>query len=183
MTLYAFSPDGVVLNLLPSQPSAVIDGKVVHAGPTLTPVSDTAQVGWLVAADGTVSAPPLLPVDLRAYAVQAQAALLAAGQTFNVAAAAQPAAPVLCDGTSSTRADLALLALYGQNDPSGSKTWIDNAGKVTVLTGAQLVMLATLAGTWVSDTYAALASVVAGVAAGRIKTTAEIDAAFAAIPV
>ena len=84
---------------------------------------------------------------------------------------------VLCDGTNSTRADLALLALYGQSQPDGTKTWIDNFGKTTSLTGTQLVSLATSAGDWISDCYGALADIVSQITAAKptITTTAQVD--------
>lgn len=121
------------------------------------------------------------PASLAAYAASALEAKFAAGETFNVAAQDQPAVNVLVDGTNDTRADLGLLALFGQQNPTGTKTWLDNAGVTTQLTGAQLVTLTTLVGTWVSDCYPVLASVLAGVAAGSITTTAAIDQAFAAV--
>lgn len=117
--------------------------------------------------------------DIAALEARAQAAwsaLLVAGQTFNVAASGEAAVNVLCDGTNDTRADLALLALFGQTSPTGTKAWLDNTGKVTILTGAQLVTLATLAGNWVSDTYPALVTLLGEIAAGTVTTAAEIDA-------
>jgi hypothetical protein len=101
---------------------------------------------------------------------------LAAGVTVNVAAAGEGAVPILCDGTNGTQASLALLALYGQVNPAGTKTWLDNNGEATILTGAELVQLATLVGNWITDTYAALAGLVDQIAAGTITTTDQIDA-------
>lgn len=133
-------------------------------------------------ADALAASPPAFPVDLIGYAKAKQAALLAAGGTVNVAAAGAAPINVLCDGTSATRADLALLALFGQQSPTGTKLWLDNNGIATTLTGTQLVALATSIGTWVDNTYATLGTVLAGIAAtpATITTTAQVDAAFAA---
>ena len=145
-------------------------------------IQNTGLRRWDAATSSVVAyAPPAAPVDLKGYALQAQAEHLLAGQTFNVAASGATPVQVLCDGTNDTRADLALLALFGQDNPAGTKTWLDNTGKTTVLTGAQLVTLATLAGNWIADTYPALVGVMGGIAAGTVTTTAEIDAAFAAV--
>lgn len=119
---------------------------------------------------------------LQTYIWQSQRARLATGVSVNVNAGTTDAAlMVLADGKDSTRADLAMLALYGQTNPTGQKTWIDNNNTVTVLTGAQLVNLATLVGNWITDTYAAIPNIVAGIQSGTITTYAQIDAAFAAI--
>ena len=130
----------------------------------------TAQIQSWMSAGPTVN-------DLRAYAAKAQAKVLAAGETFNVAASGATAINILCDGEQSTRADLALLALYGQANPTGSKTWIDNNGVATVLSGSELVTLATLAGNWITDTYASLTQIIAQITATTptITTTAQID--------
>ena len=113
---------------------------------------------------------------LTAYANEAWSAVLAKGQVFDVAAAGAAPVNILCDGANTTRADLGLLALFGQTNPSGSKTWIDNAGVSTVLTGAELVQLSTLAGNWIADTYPALQILLGQIAAGTVTTTAQVDA-------
>jgi hypothetical protein len=114
---------------------------------------------------------------LVAYAGASWAKLLAAGLIFNVAASGA-AVNVLCDGKNSTRADLALLTLFGQANPTGTKVWVDNGGVSTVLTGAQFVTLATLAGNWTSDTYPALQTLLGEINASppTVTTTAQIDA-------
>lgn len=143
--------------------------------------SDTAEIGWSY--DGVsltapgFTAPPLTAADLVASAKRMQEQVLATGITVNVAASGASAINILADGTNDTRADLALLALYGQANPTGTKTWLDNNGVSTVLTGVELVMLATLIGNWVSATYPVLATVIADIAAGSVTTPAQIVAA------
>jgi hypothetical protein len=112
---------------------------------------------------------------LTTYATKVWDAVLAKGETFNVAASGA-AVNVLSDGTNSTRADLALLALYGQANPTGTKSWIDNNGVVTALSGTELVTLATLVGNWISDTYPALQTLLGQIGAATVTTTAQIDA-------
>lgn len=131
--------------------------------------------------DGAKLAARTPPVDLAGYARTKQAAILAAGARFNVAAAGAPAKPILCDGTNPTRADLALLVLSAQAAPTGSQTWVDNHGASTVLAAAEVIALATAAGTWMAGTYTALAKVLDGLAATppAYTTTAQVDAVFA----
>ena len=143
------------------------------------PAGTAVAVGmtWDGSALGPAPAPPPpTTADLSARARSAWSAVLAAGQTFQVAPQGSAPVEVLCDGTNPTRADLALLALYGQANPAGSKTWLDNMGRTTVLTGAELVTLATLAGNWVADTYPALATLLGQIASGLVTTFAEVDA-------
>ncbi len=147
---------------------------------TLTRIStrDVPQGATFTIVDTSLN--PIMPTvpQLLGYAEAKQQAILKAGKTFNVAASGAAAVNVLCDGTNATRADLSMLALYGQQNPSGSKTWVDNNGLATVLTGAQLVTLATLAGNWITETYATIATVSAEIIATptTITTTAQIDA-------
>ena len=136
----------------------------------------TPQEEWGISG-GVLVTTVAAPAYLAGYASASWNSILAAGRIFNVAASGA-AVSVLCDGTNSTRADLALLALFGQANPTGTKTWIDNNGVSTVLTGAQFVTLATLAGNWVSDTYPALQTLLGEINATppTITTTAQIDA-------
>ena len=147
-----------------------------------------AQVTIEALGDPTTFTPPLAlapppppPVNLKRYASAAHSRALAAGQVFNVAPDGQTAVPVLCDGLNSTRADLALMVLNAQDDPNATQTWVDNNGLTTILTGPQIVRLAKLAGTWMSQTYPTLGHVLAGLTADppTITTTAQIDSAFA----
>jgi hypothetical protein len=100
-----------------------------------------------------------------------------------VAASGAAAVNILCDGTSSTRGDLAMLALSGQANPIATKTWLDNNGVSTVLTGTQFVSLAMQIGNWIDDTYAAVAPIVAAINASppTITTFAQIDTEFASV--
>lgn len=140
------------------------DWNFVQAGPNVS--------AGQVYADGQFSTiTPAPPIPLTLYAERVRDVRLTEGATFNVA----PSVQILSDGTNSTRADLGLLALYGQANPAGTKTWVDNNGKVTVLTGAQLVTLTELVGAWVSDMYAAYGEILSGLASGSITTAAQID--------
>jgi len=182
-----------------SQPFARVDNNVVvemitipdghaigdcfHAdlAATMHPCDASVTLGWTFnPSTGAFSAPvpaPLSKARLLAYAQQVQSARLSAGISVNVAPAGSPAVNVLCDGSSATRADLALLALFGQANPTGQKTWIDDNGLATVLTGAELLTLVGLIGTWIAATYGDLATISGGINAGAISTYAQIDAA------
>lgn len=153
-----------------------------HRGETwytgATPV-EVEQLG-----DPAAFTPPLSATatpDLAGYARYRQAAILAAGETFNVAASGQPAVNILCDGTNTTRADLALMVLNAQANSSATQTWIDNHGVSTVLSAAEIIQLAQLAGNWMSATYPVLGKILSGLTASppTITTTTQIDNAFA----
>jgi hypothetical protein len=122
----------------------------------------------IVSAPGAAPTPP----QLIAYAETKRDAALAAGISVPVATGVS----VLCDGTSATRADLAMLALFGLQNPTGTKQWLDNNGVATMLTGAQFATLATLIGTWIENCYVAFAGIAGQAIAGTITTTAQIDA-------
>jgi hypothetical protein len=134
-----------------------------------------AQIATAMAAPEPSPAQSLLI----AYAQARQQTLLAAGITVNLGASGQAAVPVLCDGTYPTMTDLALLGLWGQANPTGSKSWVDNNRVATVLTGAQFVMLATIVGNWVQSTYPDLLDIVNEITVQPpgITTYAAIDAA------
>lgn len=152
------------------------DGALIPADPSNRDWG--AYQAWL--ADGNTPAPTPGPTvgELVASAEKAWRTMLLEGQSFDVAASGAAAVPIFCDGTNDTRADLALLALYGQQNPAGTKTWVANNGVTTSLTGAELVTLATLAGNWVSDTYPALMTLIGDITAESptVTTTAQIDA-------
>lgn len=142
------------------------------------------EPGWEAKPDGSFApvAPPDLSVaDLVACVEAIHASVLAAGIEVNVAAEGEPEKVVLCDGTNGTRASLALLALYGQINPLGTKLWIDNTGRPSALSGAECVALATRAGEWISGTYPVLAEVVGAIRATPpgITTRSQIESAFA----
>ncbi len=135
----------------------------------------------VVSAAGVPSVQPFAPPTSAGLLVVAQRAFraaLAKGQTFNVAASGQPPLPILCDGSSATRDDLAELADFGTANPSGTRIWLDNAGVAGTFTGAQFVTLDRLARAWISATYAAHATLLAAITANppTITTTAQVDA-------
>ncbi len=157
-------------------------------GLTVIDVSNVpgVAVGWIMSSHGTVAAyTPAAPTaaQLLSYLPVSQNNLMAVGKTVNVAASGQAPVNVLCDAVPATRADLAMLALNGQANPASTKTWLDNKGVATVLTGAQFVTLATAMGSWIDDLYAQAAALMEGISAAppTITTTTQIDAAFAAV--
>ena len=174
---FAVIASGTVVNVIMAE-----QGYVDHQGRAVVQ-SDTAGVGWnyndSVFTAPVVTAAQLTAADLVSYSQMKQQALLKAGITVNVAASGSPTVNILCDGTNATRADLALLALFGQQNPTGTKQWLDNNDVVTTLTGTELVNLATLVGAWISDTYPTLVSVINQINASppTITTIAQIDAA------
>ncbi len=177
--------DGIVQSLVYPHPDDIPLDECFPAG-VVTPIPAGTVVTPGMTWNGTTfgpapAAPALTPASLTVYAASALAAKFVAGETFNVAASGSTPVPILCDGTNDTRADLGLLALYGQDNPTGTRTWIDNNGVASVLTGAQFVTLATLAGTWVSDCYPVLATVLTGIASGKVTKASDVDAAFAAV--
>lgn len=128
-------------------------------------------------ATGLTSAPrPIGKSELQGYLSRVHDSVLMRGITVNVGQPNEAAVNVLCDGTSPTRADLGLLALFGQQDPTATKTWVDNNGASTMLSGAQFVTLAKLVGTWIDNTYTTLGSTMAAITAGTITSMAQIDA-------
>lgn len=165
ITAEAASKGGIITGLANDYTSQMVD--ITKTPPVLipTPPPTAAQ-----AAASLVS-------SLMTYASNTQTKVLTAGQSFNVTPGAQTPLNVLCDGLSSTRADLALLALFGASNPTGTQQWITNTGVTLTLTGTELVTLATLAGNWVAHTYTALAAINAGINATppTITTTAQID--------
>lgn len=171
---FAQVKDKVVINI-----SEAPEGWTFPDDSVTTVASDVAQIGWSY--DGTdFTPPPPVPLtvpELLEYSDNAFKALLAAGRTFNVGSA-NAAVNILCDGTSATRADLALLALYAQANPSGSKTWIDNNGEATALTSVEIIALASQAGNWISDLYPAYTALVADITSANptIKTIEDVEA-------
>ncbi len=179
---YARVIAGVVAELVTLPANLVIGTDIFHADIApefidVTAASPQPAQNWTYVA-GLFSPPAAMTRDQMApilafYASYSQGVKLKAGVTVNVGTLLAPVM-VLSDGENSTRADLALLALFGQINPTGTQTWIDNNGVSTVLTGAQLVTLATAVGTWVSNTYAALAGLLAQISAGAVTTTAQV---------
>jgi hypothetical protein len=112
------------------------------------------------------------------YADRVMASKLAAGITVNVAATGQTAVYVMCDGVATTQASLALLALWGQAFPAGTKTWVDNQGGSTQLKGVELVTLATDVGNWIDNMYAFLGQLLVQYAGGQIVANTAADMAI-----
>ena len=133
-------------------------GGIIH---TDTMVTNFATSAVDISTGLLISIQPIAAIitssQLIAKLAEVQQRLLHTGITVNVAAPGDPVVNILCDGTSATRADLTLLALYGQVNPTGTKTWVDNNNIATVLTGTEMIRLATLIGNWITDTYATLA--------------------------
>ena len=134
-------------------------------------------VGWLKTESG-FTAPPVVPptsAQLSSHAAAVLAAILAAGKTFDLGGGVH----VLCDGTNDTRANLALFTLFGQANPTGTKSFVDNNGLTMLLTGTQLVTLATEVGTWIDAGYAALGGTLTAIRNGLTTTYAEAETALA----
>lgn len=134
-----------------------------NTSPYLAPVANVITANVVISTNSVVNLPQ--------YLSMVQNRVLSTGITVPVSSNTN----ILSDGTSSTRASLSLLALYGQLNPTGTKTWVDNNGVVTIITGAECVTLATNVGNWVSNTYATVGVVLGEIAANTITTTVEID--------
>ena len=184
--IWARVVNGAVAEVMPPLDAGLVPGKHVFTqafAQTLVDVTSITGIsdGW-VESNGTFAAPaPAAPMTVPQLLTSAQRAFQAAlkkAQTFNVAASGQPAMPILCDGTRATIDDLAELADYGKANASATRIWLDNAGKSTMLTGAQLVTLDALVRAWRSATYTAHAILLAGIAAAppTITTTAQVSA-------
>lgn len=117
------------------------------------------------------------PFDvLRGHVEYVLGNVLAAGISVNVAAEGAPEVRVLCDGKTSTIGSLGLLDAWGQRNATASRVWVDNNGSPTLLTGAQLVTLATLVGDWVNNVYAKSAQLYSQIAANALTLVSEVDA-------
>lgn len=134
-----------------------------NTSPYLAPVANVITANVVISTNSVVNLPQ--------YLSMVQNRVLSTGITVPVSSNTN----ILSDGTSSTLASLALLSLYGQLNPTGTKTWVDNNGVVTIITGAECVTLATNVGNWVSNTYATVGVVLGEIAANTITTTVEID--------
>lgn len=120
--------------------------------------------------------PPPSVSELVAYAEARQAALMAGGFAFDVAASGQPAEVVQADTDLSGRLNLAGLVSLAQINASFTSIWVQAGGGLT-LTASEIIALGVAVGTFVEQTYQALATVLANIASGVITTTAQIDAA------
>ncbi|MDR3503119.1 MAG: hypothetical protein P4L79_11135, partial [Legionella sp.] len=155
------------------------------ADPVQTPANNQVSCGVVYEHTGntviattlyqTITPPIQTPISLYDYAAIAHNNVLMKGITVNVAASGQPPVNILCDGSSSTRADLGLLALFGQVNPTGTKTWVDNNNISTIITGLQCISLATQIGEWIDNTYVILGQILASISATYTGTTEQID--------
>lgn len=128
--------------------------------------------------DGVIIATPLyqthvLPettVNLYSYTTQKHAAVLDAGIHVTVSSNT-----ILCDGTPQTQASLGLLYLFGQQNPTGTKLWVDNNDVSTLITGQDCITVANTVDNWVNNTYITKSQIVANIVSNNITTTSEID--------
>ena len=87
-----------------------------------------------------------------------------------------PSVTVKCDSLQSTGTDLISLMTWGQANPSGTDTWVDNEGNTTSITGSQAVTLANDVLAYGKSLWAVLATACAGIKAATITSTSQIDA-------
>jgi hypothetical protein len=114
---------------------------------------------------------PLTQTQLFAYADSKVAALMAVARPYDLG----DGVSVLCDGTPSTGANLAGLNTWGQANPTGTQSWIDNFYRKTTITGTQAVTLALAVVAYGTTVYNILGEAVTGIATNSITTTAGID--------
>ena len=113
------------------------------------------------------------PVDLTAYAADARWRHETGGATWS-------GWPIHTDATSQTKylAELQAIEIGARTDGDG---WKFADGIFRPVSNADFAALATAARAHVRACFAAEAAVLADIAAGTIATTAEVDAAFAAL--
>lgn len=141
---------------------------------------DSVQLGWVTVDGGTTFSAPVVeppsPAQLATYAEARQAALMVGGFAYDVAPGGEAAEIVRADTDVSGRLNLAGLVTLAQLNPSLTSVWVQAGGGLT-LTAAEITALGVAVGTFVVQTYQALAVVLAAIAAGTITTTAQVDAA------
>jgi hypothetical protein len=154
------------------------DAPVVAAGIVVVDVSAYPNVaeGWIVAPDGTVSAPviaPPSPADLIAYANARQWALATGGFTLGIRgqtirfSTAESALSLM---------DSKVMRLAQPNAPAVVNWQVGPAAFVQISVD-DFVHAATLVADFVQATFDALPAIFAGIQAGTIGTMAAIDAA------
>ncbi len=184
MQIYArIAAGGVVAELWPHaadapmpdpQPTPVeVFGEAL--GSTFVPCDATVRQGWTY--DGhSFSAPPPPPPptaeDLVAYAANARWIKETGGITV-------AGIPVATDDSSQGKITGA-QAMVTLN-PSFTTAWKGSNGSFTTLTATEITAIATAVGNHVAACFAAEEQVDAAITAGTITTTAQIDAAFAAV--
>lgn len=127
----------------------------------------------------TLTAAPIVgatKAQLVAYATAKRDDLLAAGITVNVAASGSPAVPILADATVGSRSDLTTLYVLANASSAFTAEWTDNNNVTTLLTAAEILVLAPAIMAWYQHMIAALSTVIASIEAGTITTTAQVDA-------
>ena len=118
---------------------------------------------------------PATPAQLFGYANAKCSALRATPRSYDLGGT--PDVSIKADATADTIALVSGLADWGAANPTATQDWIDDFGAVTSITGAQAVALKAAGLAYIQSLYAALGTVCAGVRAGTIATTAQIDAA------
>ncbi len=147
------------------------------------PVKNSNYVGWLaagnvataIASEGDLAAVLTaagLPFGLAAYAASARYAKETAGITVNgVKVATDRASQALITGAWATT----------QINPAATIQWKGADGTFVTLDAKAITGLASAVTAHVQACFAAEAQVGADIASGKVKTTADVDAAFAAV--
>ena len=181
MQLYARVADGAVAELWPHDPAAPMpdpqpkpaDVFGAALGAEFVACEASVQQGWTY--DGKAFAAPapavFTSVDLRAYAASARYARETAGITVGTA-------PIATDRDSQGMITGAWAA--AQINPSISVAWKTTSGWVSI-NAAQIEAIATAVLNHVQACFAAEQQVDAAITAGTVTTTAQVDAAFAAV--
>ena len=118
---------------------------------------------------------------LISYANAKQLALRDGGITVNAGTASAPIVVDVAsdaDGRTLVSGSVQLVGLATSNSqPAPTFPWINNDHTQVTLTGAQMMTVGYALGAYVQATYAALGTVLAAIAAGTIKTSADVEAA------
>ena len=132
------------------------------------------KAGLCKLVDGSVTdyAPPAPPVDLKAYAATARYAKETGGITVSGIKIATDRASQAMIGNAQNMVVL---------NSNFTTAWKGSDGTFTTLTAAQITGIASAVGNHVAACFAAEAQIDQGVTSGTIKTTADVDDAFAAV--
>ncbi|MGI3900522.1 MAG: DUF4376 domain-containing protein [Janthinobacterium lividum] len=163
--------NGIVVEVQPHAAEDYVEGLF-----TDIPDATTVTVGmtWDGKAFGTAPAPVAPPVDLKAYAASARYTKETAGITVNGAAiATDRASQALITGAWATT----------QINPSATIQWKGSDGTFVTLDAKAITGLAAAVTAHVQACFAAEAQVGKDIASGKVKATADVDAAFAAVTV
>jgi hypothetical protein len=157
------------------------NGTVLDPGQAFTAGGVAYPANWLeLASDDDLAAHDIIKTEvadpaptadevkaaLSAYADRKQAMLLNGGVTVNGVPAATDV---------NGRVNIAGAVSLAQLQPDMTFHWVNDS--TITLTADQIIALGQAVGVWVQDVYTALGNVLAGIAAGTITTTDEIDAA------